>query len=175
MPEVDEGGGKGSGVVVHPGGEFVRSDPAEFIDFGGGGVEGAVVVGAVNADEFMVEGVSIGAVGDLEEVGGVGESEFLDALAAGGGEVVLAGIEVAAGGGVPGAGVAVFGGGAELDEDLAGVVEDPDVGGAVEEAVAVDGGAGGGADDAVGVVNDIEVFFHGRGEGVGDQRLAIFL
>ena len=96
------------------------------------------------------------------------DAEFFFGFADGGGVVAFAGFEVAGGAGVPFGGLAVFPGGAFLQEQLAGLVEDEDVDGAVEEVFGVDCGAGAGGYDIVTSVDDVEVFavmLGGRGGG----------
>jgi hypothetical protein len=164
VPEVDEGRGKGVRFLVHPRSEGSGVDPADLVHFTRTGEEGAFMAGEEDFDKFLVKGSGVRAIGDFVEVGGMEEAEFLAAFPAGGGEVVFAAVHMAAGGGIPSARVAVFGGGAELDEQEALGIKNPDMGGAVEVTGLMDHGARGRANDLVAFIDDVEDVFHdGKG------------
>ena len=128
----------------------------DFFDFARGEDEGAFVLGLVDFDEFLA---GVGTGFDFAQRGERGtDAEFFFGFADGGGVVAFAGFEVAGGAGVPFGGFAVFPGGAFLQEQFAGLVEDENVDGAVEEVFGVDFGAGAGGYDIVTSVDDVEVF-----------------
>ena len=80
--------------------DFFHGEEGAGFDFHRRGFEGAFVVAFVGLDEFPAVGFIRGEAGEGSQGGGF-DAEFFLEFAAGGGEVVFAGIDMPGGGGVP--------------------------------------------------------------------------
>ena len=121
--------------------------------------EGPFGFSAIDPDEFLA-GFLAGL--ESENAGGSngkGDAEFLLDFTEGAGVVVLAAIEMARGRGIPGAGEGVLGLGTLLEENVATLIINEDVDGAMAEPLAMNLGAGETPDDLVVFVDDIKYFF----------------
>ena len=104
-------------------------------------------------------GLFAGGEFELELDSGVGrESDFLLEFANGGGEVILAGIEVTGRRGIPESGLAILFQRPFLEEDLSAVIEHQDVGGAMEQAQPMHVAPGTAVNDLVPFIYDIKKF-----------------
>ena len=147
------------GAVVDPAIDFVRFEPGARFDFVRMKRERAFMLALVDPDELLA---GIGTGVDFEESSRGGwqlDSEFLSDLAESAGIVIFAAIEVARGGGIPGAGEAIFEARTFLEKELAALVEDEDVNGAVFEAELVNFSAAFAADHAVELIDDVKKLF----------------
>jgi hypothetical protein len=162
LPDYDEGGGEILRAVLNPAGEVFEVEPVAALDFFRVQLKRSLEFAAVDPDEFLA---GFGAGIELEEFfgkAGEGDAEFFFSFTESAVVIGFADVEVSGSRRIPCAGKAVFAQGTFLEEDLASLVEDEDVDGAVLQAAAVDFGARRGSDDFVLFVYDVEDFFgHG--------------
>ena len=160
-PDFEKSGGEVGGSFRDPAVDEVWGKECGALDFRWREDEGAIVLRGEDLDKLLS---GIFARGDFSQTGEGGrDAEFFFGFSKGGGGVGFAGFEVAGGAGVPFGGLAIFPRGTFLQEQVAGLVEDKNVHGAVEQAGGVDVTARVAGDDGVVFIDDIEVLVSGLG------------
>lgn len=145
--------------------------PASALDLLAVDAEASLGLGEKNLDELEIGRLARGKAGDPDKLPFRLDPELLPQLADGAVVVAFAGIDVARGAAVPLASVGVLEMGAELQVDLAELVPDQDMHGAVEMFARVDLASRQGVDDDIVLVDGVERL--GRGGRQETARMRV--